>query len=456
HGGTTNSTGGGTHVTNNGLNGGHGTSTLGGNTHAGGAANNAGGHGTMNASAGHGFRAPPGGHSAVNAHGATTNFNRGGHVTSLTTHNGAAARFDSHGHINTIHSGGMTINHGARGGRTIVSERGDHSRLVSYGHGRGYGERGYSRGGHEFRGRTYFAHGRYYARAYRGYYWHGYRYYGYVPGYYYNPGFYGWAYNPWGAAIAYNWAWGGAPWYGYSGYYFTPYATYPSAAFWLTDYLMAQNLQAAYEAQQDAANNQAAAANSAQAGGDNGGGQTQLTPEVKQAIADEVAAQIAAEKNQAANQGGGGGPDPAPAALDPAHRTFIVASTLSVQNSDGTGCSLTQGDVLRRIDDTADSNNSVSVRVVSAQRGDCSAGAQVPVAVDDLEEMNNHLREQIDDGMGQLARNQGKGGLPSGPAGNPQANPDGQAQPDTSVGNDLNQQQAQADQTEQDVQSAQN
>jgi hypothetical protein len=169
-----------------------------------------------------------------------------------------------------------------------------------------------------------------------------------------------------------------------------------------------------------------------------------------------VAAQIAAEKNQAANQGGGNGPDPAPAALDPAHRTFIVASTLSVQNSDGTGCSLTQGDVLRRIDDTADSNNNVSVRVVSAQRGDCSAGAQVPVAVDDLEEMNNHLREQIDDGMGQLAHNQGKGGLPSGPAGNPQANPDGQAQPDTSVGNDLNQQQAQADQTEQDVQSAQN
>ena len=70
----------------------------------------------------------------------------------------------------------------------------------------------------------------------------------------------------------------------------------------------------------------------------------------------------------------------------------------------------------------------------------------------DLQEMHNHLREQVDDGMAQLSRNQGKGGLPSGPAGNPQANPDGQAQPDTSVQNDLNQQQQQADQTEQQVQ----
>ena len=134
-----------------------------------------------------------------------------------------------------------------------------------------------------------------------------------------------------------------------------------------------------------------------------------------------------------------------------------MASTLAVQNTDGTGCSLSSGDVIRRIDDTPDGNNNVNVRVVSSMRGDCSSGAQVPVAVDDLQEMNNHLREQIDDGMAQLARNQGKGGLPTGPAGNPQANPDGQAQPDTSVGADLNQQQQQADQTEQDVQqSAQN
>jgi hypothetical protein len=454
HGGTNGSLNSGTRGgTNNSLNGKSKGVTLGGDTHLGGGSNLSakGGAG----SAGHGFGTPPGGHTAMNARGDQRTFNSSGHVTSITTRNGAAARFDSHGHINTIHNGGMTINHGGRGGRTVVTERADHSRLVSYGHGRGYGERSFSRGGHEWRNRTYYRNGRYYGRAYRGYYWHGYRYYGYVPGYYYNPGFYGWAYNPWGAAIAYNWGWGGTPWYGYSGYYFSPYASYPSAAFWLTDYLMAQNLQAAYEAQQADASGQAAADYSAQNGGGGGGGQTQLTPEVKQAISDEVASQIAAEKAQAGNQGGGG-PDPAPAALDPNHRTFVVATTLSVQNADGTGCSLSSGDVLRRIDDTADSNNNVGVRVVSSQRGDCSAGAQVPVGVDDLQDMHNHLREQVDDGLAQLSKNQGHGGLPSGPAGNPQANPDGQAQPDTSVGSDLDQQQQQADQTEQDVKQSEN
>ena len=213
--------------------------------------------------------------------------------------------------------------------------------------------------------------------------------------------------------------------------------------------MIAQNLQAAYDAQQSNASQQAAQ----DYANETGGGQTQLSPEVKKEIADEVAAQIAAEKNQAGNQGVGGD-DQVPAALDPAHRTFVVSSTLSVETGDGTGCSLSSGDVIRRIDDTADSNNNVNVRVVSSQRGDCSAGSQVPVAVDDLQEMHNHFREQIDDGLAQLSRNQGKGGLPSGPAGNPQANPDGQAQPDTSVGGDLDQQQQEADQAEQDVQQS--
>jgi hypothetical protein len=321
---------------------------------------------------------------------------------------------------------------------------------VSMGHDRGYSERGFSRGGHEYRGRTYYSHGRYYSRAYRGYYWHGYRYYGYVPGYWYAPGFYGWAYNPWANPIAYGWGWGGTPWYGAYGYYFSPWATYPSAAFWLTDYMLAQSLQANYDAQQSAGGPQQAADNS----GDQGGGQ-QLTPEVKQEIANEVAAQIAAEKNQAGNQGAAAqGGDPAPDALDPNHRTFVVANTLSVQNSDGTGCSLSGGDVLRRIDDTPDADQNVSVRVVSSQRGDCAAGSQVPVAVNDLQDMHNHLREQVDDGLAQLSRNQGKGGLPSGPAGNPQANPDGQAPQDPNVQSDLQQQQQSADQAEQDVQQS--
>ena len=66
---------------------------------------------------------------------------------------------------------------------------------------------------------------------------------------YYPVGFYGRAYNPWAAPIAYSWGWGAAPWYGFYGAYFTPYPVYPSAAFWLTDYLIATSLQAVYAAQ---------------------------------------------------------------------------------------------------------------------------------------------------------------------------------------------------------------
>ena len=300
----------------------------------------------------------------------------------------------SSGHVSSIHTAnGMTINHGARGGRTVVSERtnarGEHIRTVSMGGHRGYSEHTYMRGGRPYMRRTYYDHGRLYARAYPGYYYHGYAYYGYAPAFYYGPAYYGWAYNPWAAPVAWGWGWGGAPWFGYYGYYFNPYPVYATASLWLTDYLISQNLQAAYEA--GAASAQANANAQAQvpadySGGDNGGGggdqsasnggsnggsnQVVLTPEVKQAIADEVKAELAAEKAAAASpQAAAAAPtgDQVPEALDPANRTFIVSSVLSEQLPDGTECSLSQGDVLTRIDDNPDANQNVKVLVSSSQ-----------------------------------------------------------------------------------------
>ena len=402
------------------------------------------GHGPNNAMAAHGSGPPPGGHSVTRSNGDRVDYNRAGSRTGIVTHSGAAARFDSHGRVSTIHAHDMTINHSGRG-RTIITERADHSRLVSMGRGRGYAEHPYRRGGHEYMRRTYYVNGRAYARAYRGYYYHGYRYYRYAPAYYYSPGFYGWAYNPWARPVVYGWGWGGAPWYGYYGYYFSPYPAYPSAAFWLTDYLIAQNLQAAYEA--------------GQASAQLGDGRfvlaadkpVTMTPEVKKAVADEVAAIIAAEKNSAANSNAAPSGDVAPDALDPAHRTFVVATALSKETSDGTSCSLSPGDVLTRIDDTADADQNVKVKIAASQKDDCAVGSELAIGVQDLQDMHNHLREQVDDGLSALSKNQGKGGLPSGPAGNPQANADGQVEPDQNVGSDLQQQQHAADETESDV-----
>ena len=114
--------------------------------------------------------------------------------------------------------------------------------------------------------RSYYYGGRRWAGVYRGYYWGGHPYWGYVPGYYWGGGFYGWAYNPWAAPVAWGWGWGGAPWYGYYGYYFAPYPVYASPAFWITDFLLAENLRAAYDAQQAANAERAGARSSATAG----------------------------------------------------------------------------------------------------------------------------------------------------------------------------------------------
>ena len=450
---------------------------------------------------------PGGGKSVTNARGNTTNFNKNGARTSFETKNGTRANFGRNGSVSTIHTrSGMTINHGAHGERRFVSSRPGGGRIVGYGHGRGFAEHGYYRGGRPYMRRSYYYGGRSYAYAYRGYYWHGNPYYGYVPPYYYAPGFYGWAYNPWPAPVVFGWGWGAAPWYGYYGYYFAPAPVYPYPALWLTDYLLAANLQAAYEAQAAAnaganlspttdeqafngggpiaplaaeLNPQIAlwltdyllastlpAAYGVQPGAWGDAGAAGLSPEVKQQIADEVKAQVAAEKEAAEHPepagavsstpppGGQTGPEELPAALDPKHRLFIVSTVLSLSTDDGTECSLTPGDVITRIDDTPDANQSVKVLVASSQKEDCSSGSQVAVAVTDIQEMHNDFRAKIGEGLGKLGENQGKNGVPAGPAAGSKPNPAGHAQPDLTVQSELKAQQDEATQAEKEVQDA--
>jgi hypothetical protein len=329
----------------------------------------------------------------------------------------------------------------------------------------------------------------------RGYYYHGTLYYHYVPAYYYAPAYYGWGYGPWGEPIAYTgWGWADSPWYGWSGYYFSPYPVYPSAAFWLADYLIAENLKAAYETQAAAnaaaananaaaayadaaaANANAAAANANAAAGQQGsqGGAAALTPEVKEMISEEVkaqlaaeqaAAQLAAEQATAQNASATGLPAPqqsiadsyrTPAALDPNRRVFIVSSHLEVSVNDQP-CILRPGDVLNRTETVPDKDNTVSVYVLKSQKSDCAAGTTPRIQVADLQEMHNHFREQIDAGLKTLADNQGKNGLPSAPAAaSPHVNADGTAAPDdaAAIGAQLNQQQLEAEQAETEVQQA--
>jgi hypothetical protein len=408
---------------------------------------------------------PGGGKISTNAAGHKTEYNAAGKKTAFETRSGNKASFDHSGYIRTIHTrSGMTINHGSHGERRYESRRADGSRIVGFGRGRGFAEHVYSVGGHPYMRRTYFYNGQRYALAYRGYSWHGHLYYGYVPPHYYASAYYGWAYTPWGARVAFGWGWNAAPWYRSYGYYFAPAPFYDSPALWLTDYLLAANLQAEYEAR---AQTNAAAAPSDAAAAD---GQATITPEMKQLVADEVRAQIEAEQREEeaapanpepeapvsttpppASQNG---PDVAPAALDPALKTFLVSTVLSESVSDGTECSLSPGDILTRIQDTPDANQAVKVVVASSQRNDCAAGTQLVFAVEDLQDMHNDFRAKLGEGLNQLAQNEGKNGIPAGPPADSKPNPIGQVQPDLTVEADLKTQQDEVAQAESDIQQA--
>jgi hypothetical protein len=363
----------------------------------------------------------------------------------------------------------MNIHQGVRGGRTIVSERNGRT-IVSTGRRGGYVQRPYlTRGGRAYYQRTYVVGGRSYARVYRGYDYRGVRYYGYVPGYYYHPGFYGWAYNPWVAPVYYGpaaWGWVGTPWFGVYGGFFTPYPVYPSASLWLTDYLIAANLQAAYQAQAEA---NAAAAQAYAGGGagqapaDNSGGppsggpaastQTPLSPEVKQAIADEVQQQLAAEKAAAASPQAAPSSAQVPDALNPGERVFVVATPLDVTAPPaGQECGLTVMDVVMRLSDTPDGNQKVTASIQSSKKGDCPTGQTVVIGVQDLQEMHNHFQEQLDSGLKTLADKGGTGGLPKAPDTATTAGEVPAPTPDSGAADQLQTQQQQADQTQAQVQ----
>lgn len=387
---------------------------------------------------------------------------------------GGSASVRPNGSIRSINRNGMQINHGVRGGRTVVSVH-NGATIVTHGHG-GYVQRAYvTRGGHAYYSRTFYAGGRYHVGLYRGYGWGGHTYYGYYPGVWYHPGFYGWGWHPWGAPLAWGvglWGWGGSPWWGFYGGWWNPYPVYAAPYYWLTDYLIAAQLQAAYAARTDAnadamAADAAASGDNGGSGGDSGGaapvasGPVALSPEVKEAIAQEVKAQLAAQQSQSGQDSGGqasaapvaapaSSSDTPPPALDPAQRTFVVDSDVTVV-ANGQECALSSGDVITRLTDTPDADQTVTASVSATKKGDCASGQTVAVKVDDLQEMYNHFQENITNGMGELAKKQGTNGMPAAPDTGTQAGAVTPPPPDTTVAKTLQDQQQQADQTESQV-----
>jgi hypothetical protein len=370
--------------------------------------------------------------------------------------NGATVRMRPNGRPSDVHDPGrgMDVHHGLNGNRAISVERADHSRVFAERGRPGFVERPYSFHGHDFARRTYFYHGREYSHFYHGYGYRGVYLNVYAPGFYYRPAFYGWAYNPWATPIGFGWGWGGNPWFGYYGYYFQPYPVYPSAAFWLTDYIISSDLQTAYAAHQDAGEVDGAPPSA--------GGPPELSPDVKQQIADEVRNQLALENQEAQQDTQQKDVDPASSGIarmlsDGRPHVFVVGSALDVVDTSQTECALSDGDVLQ-LQTQPPADATVANLVVLASKGgpECQKQDTVSVQLTDLQEMQNHMRENIDQGLQDLQTKQGTGGIPALP-------PSAQSQPapaqyaavapppDPNAGTEIQQQTQQADQAETDA-----
>jgi len=207
---------------------------------------------------------------------------------------------------------------------------------------------------------------------------------------------------------------------------------------WTTDPLIAANLETVYGAYM--------------LGGGAPSGNAQLSPDVKQALSDEMKYEIGAEKDAAAaGQNASSGGDQVPPALDPKIRIFVVSSDEDVTTTDGTECSLTPGDVINRVTDQPDDDKMVNATVKSSKKDECAVGATIAIAADELQEMHNQLRIQMDAGLKELADKQGKNGLPAAPDTKTHDGEVPAPQADTSVQGDLQQQAKDADAAEADA-----
>ena len=361
----------------------------------------------------------------------------------VTTNRGDVIHRDAGGQVRQVRMpNGTVVYHPPNAPRRIEVVRPGGRIVVAGAPGHGYVQRPIVVNNVTIVKRTYIYNGVPQARIYRPRVYNGITLAIYTPVRYYRPTFYAYAYNPWARPIAYSWGWGGSPWYGYYGGYFTPYPMYTSPSLWLTDYMIAATLEAAY---QERMASRMAPGNIYQ------DQSAPMTPEVKQAIADEVRRQIDLERAAGRDPNAPGGQDTDIFADNKPH-VFVVNTTLAV-NSDAGECTIAEGDVLRMNGPPPPNATSADVIVLSSRGRDCRRGSTVSVDLQDLQEMQNQMLATIDRGMNDLQAKQGQGGLPTLPQGSAGTidTPFAQeaAQPDANVAGELTSASQEADRAEQ-------
>jgi hypothetical protein len=147
-----------------------------------------------------------------------------------------------------------------------------------------------------------------------------------------------------------------------------------------------------------------------------------MTPDIKALVAEEVKRQLALENQEAQTTAANNVPDPASSGIarmlsDNIQHVFVAGGDLDLIDATGTECAVSEGDALQLTAAPPADATAANLVVLSSKGGvECHKGATVSVAVADLQDMQNHMRETIDAGMGDLQQKGGQGGLPAVPA----------------------------------------
>jgi hypothetical protein len=275
--------------------------------------------------------------------------------------------------------------------------------IVTNGAGHGYAQHPITVRGRALVQRTYVVGGTPYARFYRPAVYRGISFNVYAPVRFYSPRFYAWGYTPWVVPVYYSFGWAANPWFGFYGGYFAPYPSYAGPNFWLTDYMLAASLQEGYQERVDASGGAPPVYDPS--------GQVPISPQVKNMIAQEVRWQLNQESLESQTQNVPPAANAAPPIFADGNPHILVASASLIVTDGGQECGLTNGDVLQLnppIPDPAWAN----VQVLASKGEDCAARQIVRIQLVDLQEMHNHMRETIGQGLGDLQAKQGTGNLP--------------------------------------------
>jgi hypothetical protein len=139
-------------------------------------------------------------------------------------------------------------------------------------------------------------------------------------------------------------------------------------------------------------------------------GAAPITDDVKNKVAGEVQTQLEEEAREA----GGNARNLEPKAgaggvveelSRPTQHVFVVASDLDLVDDNGRRCMISEGDVVQILS-AADAGSGTAPGIVLSSKGgvECAQSAKVDIAVSDLQEMQNHMRAAIDQGLANTPR----------------------------------------------------